>query len=159
MNWKVALICLILSPLAWGQPMTGTIQVGSAPPLKIQDGWTASDSTPRFLNVFLVPYKSTRKMPEPDKPYVQVCAWFEDDKTDLSKIKMATLTVHGIPDGSESKYTWNDAGAARKMLQQFQVRGNKWHFGSTMNDVTSPYPRTARGSWQFDVTVPAPKSH
>lgn len=155
---KIALIGLILSPGAWTQPVSGSIQVGSAKPLKIQDGWVGTDCTPRFLNVYLVPYQNSKAQLDQSKPYVQVCAWFKDDKPDLSKIKMATLTVHGIPEGSESKYSWNDPVSARQMLQQFHLQGGKWHLASTMKNATSPYPRTAPGSWQLDVTVAAPKT-
>ena len=158
MTRRLPLLFFLFAPTLWAEPVNGSVQIGSAQPVKVQDGWVGSDCTPRFLNVFLVPYKSPKRQLEDGKPYVQVCAWFDKDKPDLSKISMATLTVSGVPAGSESKYTFNDSRAARQMLQLFQVQGRNWHFVSSMKNVTSPYPKTVPGSWDLDVTVAAPKA-
>jgi len=154
---RAALIMLLLLGPALAGPVSGTAEVAGSPALKVMDGWVAPDCTPRFLNVYLVPYPCPKHILESGKPYVQVCAWFQD-QPDLKQIQMATLTIYGVGSKPENKYTFNDANQARRFLQQLQAQKTRWRFASSMKAVTSPYPGVSPGSWNLDVTVEAPST-
>lgn len=154
-KWSIPLVWLMLSWLVGAEPVTGRVQIAGAPELKLVDGWVGSDCTPRFFNVFLVPYRSPKHLLEPGKPYVQVCAWFPKEP-DLGSVTMATFTVYGLGTESENKYCFNDTKTAQQLLQQLQVRGKKWFFATSMGGVKSPYPKVPTASWTVQATVTAP---
>ena len=142
---------------AQAEPVSGRFTAPGAPTLQLVDGWAANDSTPRFLNVFLVPYPCPKHMLESGKPYAQVCAWFPQ-QPDLKTIQMATFTIYGLGGEREYKYSFNDSTQARLFLRQLQVKGKRWSFSSAMQGVKSPYPGVPSGSWSWDVDVLAPTS-
>ena len=154
---RTLLFSLALFAVAHGQPVTGRVSVAGSSPLQLVDGWAAADCSPRFLNVFLVPYSCPKRILESGKPYVQVCAWFPQ-RPDLKTIQMATFTVYGLQGREECKYSFNDSASARKFLSQLQITGKRWTFASAMQGVASPYPKVPSASWTVQATVNAPVS-